>query len=50
MNPLQSPETLRTMSKLIFAMNQSLGFYVDHDAMAPSPAVFRHCVFPGRTR
>jgi hypothetical protein len=32
------------MAKLIFAMNQSLDGYVDHEAMAPSPARFRHWI------
>jgi hypothetical protein len=30
------------MAKLIFAMNVSLALYVDHEAMAPSPVLFRH--------
>ena len=30
------------MATLVFAMNQSLDGYVDHEAMAPSPALFRH--------
>jgi hypothetical protein len=32
------------MATLIFAMNQSLDGYVDHEAMAPSPALFRHWI------
>jgi len=36
------------MAKLIFELNQSLDGYVDHDAMAPDPALFRH--FIERTR
>ena len=32
------------MAKLVFGMNQSLDGYVDHDAMAPDPALFRHWV------
>ena len=32
------------MAKLVFAMNQSLDGYVDHQAMAPSPALFRHFI------
>ena len=32
------------MAKLIYAMNQSLDGYVDHEAMAPSPALFRHWI------
>ncbi|MGL4284837.1 MAG: dihydrofolate reductase family protein [Phreatobacter sp.] len=30
------------MAKLVFGMNQSLDGYVDHDAFAGGPAVFRH--------
>jgi dihydrofolate reductase len=30
------------MAKLVFGMNQSLDGYVDHDAFAPGPALFRH--------
>lgn len=33
------------MAKLVFAMNQSLDGYVDHDRMAPpSPTLFRHFI------
>jgi dihydrofolate reductase len=32
------------MAKLVFAMNQSLGGFVDHEAMAPDPALFRHWI------
>lgn len=32
------------MAKLIFAMNQSLDGYVDHQAFAPPPALFRHFI------
>ena len=32
------------MAKLVFAMNQSLDGYVDHEAMAPGPALFRHWI------
>ena len=32
------------MAKLVFAMNVSLDGYVDHEAMAPSPALFRHWI------
>lgn len=32
------------MAKLVFALNQSLDGYVDHDAFAPDPALFRHFV------
>jgi dihydrofolate reductase len=30
------------MAKLVFAMNQSLDGYVDHQEFAPGPALFRH--------
>jgi dihydrofolate reductase len=33
-----------SMAKLVFRMNQSLDGYVDHDGMAPGPAVFRHWI------
>ncbi|MGC1301097.1 MAG: dihydrofolate reductase family protein [Caulobacteraceae bacterium] len=36
------------MAKLVFAMNQSLDGYVDHQSFAPSPDLFRH--FIGQTR
>jgi dihydrofolate reductase len=32
------------MAKLVFALNQSLDGYVDHVAMRPSPALFRHFI------
>ena len=32
------------MAKLVFGMNQSLDGYVDHDAFAPGPALFRHFI------
>jgi dihydrofolate reductase len=32
------------MAKLVFAMNQSLDGYVDHQEFAPGPTVFRHFV------
>jgi dihydrofolate reductase len=32
------------MAKLVFGMNQSLDGYVDHDAFAPPPALFRHFI------
>ena len=32
------------MAKLVFGMNQSLDGYVDHDAFAPEPALFRHFI------
>ena len=32
------------MAKLVFALNQSLDGYVDHDAFAPGPSLFRHFI------
>ncbi|MBI5647815.1 MAG: dihydrofolate reductase family protein [Ignavibacteriae bacterium] len=32
------------MARLVFGMNQSLDGYVDHEAFAPGPALFRHFV------
>ena len=32
------------MAKLVFGLNQSLDGYVDHRAMAPEPALFRHFI------
>ena len=32
------------MAKLVFALNQSLDGYVDHDGFAPGPALFRHFI------
>ena len=32
------------MAKIIFAMNQSLDGYVDHQAFVPDPALFQHFV------
>jgi dihydrofolate reductase len=32
------------MAKIVFAMNQSLDGYVDHEAFAPDPALFRHFI------
>jgi dihydrofolate reductase len=32
------------MAKLVFALNQSLDGYVDHDAFAPEPLLFRHFI------
>lgn len=32
------------MAKLVFALNQSLDGYVDHQAFAPDPELFRHFV------
>jgi len=32
------------MAKLVFGMNQSLDGYVDHEAFAPGPALFRHFI------
>ncbi len=36
------------MAKLVFGMNQSLDGYVDHEAFAPGPDLFRH--FIGETQ
>ena len=32
------------MAKLVFGLNQSLDGYVDHQAFAPDPALFRHFI------
>jgi dihydrofolate reductase len=32
------------MARLVFGMNQSLDGYVDHQAFAPSPTLFRHFI------
>jgi dihydrofolate reductase len=32
------------MAKLVFGMNQSLDGYVDHEAFAPCPVLFRHFI------
>ena len=32
------------MAKLVFGLSQSLDGYVDHLAMQPGPALFRHFV------
>ena len=32
------------MAKLVFGLNQSLDGYVDHDAFAPGPELFRHFI------
>ena len=32
------------MSKFVFGMNLSLDGYVDHDAFAPDPVLFRHWI------
>jgi dihydrofolate reductase len=32
------------MAKLVFAMNQSLDGYVDHQAFGPDPTLFRHFI------
>jgi len=32
------------MAKLVFAMNQSLDGYVDHQEFAPDPPLFRHFI------
>ena len=36
------------MATLVFGMNQSLDGYVDHLAMSPSPALFRHYIEQAR--
>jgi dihydrofolate reductase len=36
------------MAKLVFGMNQSLDGYVDHEAFAPSPTLFRHFIEQAR--
>jgi dihydrofolate reductase len=36
------------MAKLVFGMNQSLDGYVDHQAFAPDPPLFRHFVQQAR--
>jgi dihydrofolate reductase len=36
------------MAKLVFGMNQSLDGYVDHDAFAPDPTLFRHFIEEAR--
>lgn len=36
------------MAKLVFGMNVSLDGYVDHDAFAPGPALFRHFIEQAR--
>lgn len=32
------------MAKLVYALNQSLDGYVDHDAFGPDPVLFRHFI------
>jgi len=32
------------MAKIVFGMNQSLDGYVDHQAFAPDPVLFRHFI------
>ena len=32
------------MATLVFGMNQSLDGYVDHEAFAPGPSLFRHWI------
>lgn len=36
------------MAKLVFGMNQSLDGYVDHQAFAPDPVLFRHFIDQAR--
>jgi dihydrofolate reductase len=38
------------MAKLVFAMNQSLDGYVDHDRFGPSPQLFRHFIEEARAQ
>lgn len=38
------------MATLVFGMNQSLDGYVDHEAFAPAPALFRHFIEEARTQ
>src|SRR5262245_9857598 len=33
-----------SMAKLVFGLNQSLDGYVDHEAFAPGPVLFRHFI------
>jgi dihydrofolate reductase len=44
-SPSEEPDVgIPNMAKLVFGMNQSLDGYVDHDAFAPDPALFRHFI------
>ena len=36
------------MARIVFGMNQSLDGYVDHEAFAPGPTLFRHFVEEAR--
>ena len=38
------------MARLVFGMNQSLDGYVDHEAFAPSPTLFRHFIDEARAQ
>jgi dihydrofolate reductase len=38
------------MAKLVFGMNQSLDGYVNHEAFAPSPTLFRHFIEEAETQ
>ena len=38
------PDARERMATFVYALNQSLDGYVDHDAFGPSPALFRHFV------
>jgi hypothetical protein len=37
-------EILQLMAKIVFGMNLSLDGYVDHEAFAPDPVLFRHFI------
>ena len=37
------------MAKLVFGMNQSLDGYVDYQAFAPDPVLFRHFIDQARS-
>jgi dihydrofolate reductase len=39
---------IHSMAKIIFGMNQSLDGYVDHQAFAPDPTLFRHFIEQAR--
>jgi dihydrofolate reductase len=41
---VQPAKEICRMAKLVYALNQSLDGYVDHQRFAPSPAVFQHFV------
>src|SRR5688572_24329479 len=41
-------EEKANMAKIVFGMNQSLDGYVDHQAFAPDPVLFRHFIDQAR--